>query len=350
MRIVQIAAIGEAVPPEKYGGIELVVSNITEGMVAKGHEVYLLAAGDSHTSANLKPLIPQSLHKMHSGKDLKKWHSFYHLKAIADILDVIHELKPDVVHNHLTWQLIMFSRFIPCPMFTTVHGPIGAFYERTTYQSFPQSNYVSVSDSQRSALPELNWVKTIYNGIELDKYLFDKESQRDYFVFLGRMSPDKGISEIVQMIKKTNHRLKIAAKIDQVDQEYYESQVEPYIDGDQIEFLGEVDQHGKNELFRHAIALLQYLNWEEPFSLAAVESMACGVPVIVNPRGCMPELVVDGKTGCFFNTTDEMQQCLNKVLTIDRQTCREHVKTNFSAERMVDEYLALAYDLYTNGE
>lgn len=350
MRIIQIAAIGEAVPPEKYGGIELVVSNITEGMVDKGHEVYLLASGDSHTRANLKPLVPQSLRKSYDPKDLRKWHSYYHLRAVADTLEVINELKPDIVHNHLTWQLLLFSKFIRCPIITTIHGPMGAFYERTTYQNYPDANYVSVSDSQRKAMPELNWVRTIHNGIDISTYTFDPEAQRDYFVFFGRISPDEGIAEIVQMIKQTHFRLKIAARIDPVDQAYFETQVEPYIDGQQIEFIGEVDHQEKNELFRHAIALLHFLNWEEPFSISAIEALACGVPVICNPRGCMPEIIEDGVTGCFVQSIDEMKKCLESTLKLDRAKCRAVAEEKFSAKRMVDEYLSLAYDLYTGGE
>ncbi len=349
MRIVQVAAIGEAVPPEKYGGIELVVSNITEGMVDKGHEVYLLAAGDSRTRANLKPLVPQSLRKSYDAKDLRKWHSYYHLRAVADTIEVINELKPDIVHNHLTWQLILFSKFIRCPMITTVHGPMSAFYERTTYQNYPQANYVSVSDSQRKAMPELNWLKTIYNGIDVNAYTFDPDAQRDYFVFHGRISPDEGIAEIVQMVKQTQHRLKIAARIDPVDQPYFESQVEPYIDGNQIEYIGEVAHTEKVELYRHAIAFLRFINWEEPFSISMIESMACGVPVIVNPRGCVPEIAEDKVTGYFISDLDEMKKCMDTVTTIDRAACRERVENKFSAKRMVDEYLSLAYDLYTAG-
>lgn len=345
MRIVQIAAIEEPVPPKKYGGTELVVSNITEGMVARGHEVFLLAAGDSRTNGHLMPLIPKSLRNTYEGDELEVWRNYYRFSAIADVLDIIRKIKPDVVQNHLTWRMIMFERFIKAPMFTTIHGPITALFERTAYARFSKSNYVSISNNQRKAMPDINWVRTVYNGIDVDAFEFNAIPE-DYFVFLGRISPEKGIGEICKMIKKTSHRLKIGAKIDPVDRKYFETEVKPYIDGEQIEFLGEVDHAQKNILLKNAIAFLHFLSWEEPFGLGIIEANACGTPIIINPRGSMPELIVDKKTGIFVNSIEEMQEQLDHVGKLNREDCRNHVVENFSKDKMVEEYLSLAYDLH----
>ncbi len=345
MRIVQIAAIEEPVPPHKYGGTELVVSNITEGMVERGHEVFLLAAGDSVTKGHLIPLVPKSLRNTYQADELETWRNYYRFSALADILDIIRKVKPDVVHNHLTWRMVLFERFIKAPMFTTIHGPLTALYERAAYNRFSKSNFVSISNNQRKAMPDINWIRTVYNGIDVDAFEFNDKPE-NYFAFLGRISPEKGIGKICQMIRKTKHRLKIAAKIDPVDRLYYETEVKPYIDGEQIEFLGEANHSEKVALLKNAKAFLHFLSWEEPFGLTIVEAMACGTPIIVNPRGSMPELVLDKKTGYFVNSIEEMQERLEDVSSINRADCRNHVVENFSKEKMVEEYLSLAYDLH----
>jgi glycosyltransferase involved in cell wall biosynthesis len=242
-------------------------------------------------------------------------------------------------------MVVLFERFIKCPVITTVHGPLREVYERETYLKSPKSHYVSISNSQRQLLPDINWIGTIHHGIDVNKFGFNEKPQ-DYFVFLGRISPEKGIAEICRMIKQTDYKLKIAAIIDPVDRMYFEAEVNPLIDGEQIEFLGEIDHAQKNTLLGGARALLLWANWEEPFGLPVIESMACGTPVIVNPRGSMPELIVDGKTGIFVHTVDEMKEQLQNIGVIDRAACRAHVTEHFSKERMVDEYLSLANGLY----
>ncbi|HYD34986.1 MAG TPA: glycosyltransferase family 4 protein [Vitreimonas sp.] len=341
MRIVQVAPLEESVPPKKYGGTELVIHNVTEELVKKGHEVYLLGAGDSETSAHLIPILPQSLRKMYSPEEIDTWRDFLKIFHISTILKTIRDLKPDIVHNHYAWRLIQFLDFIDCPVYSTMHGPLTKIQERYVYQQYPEANYISISNNQRKALPELNWVKTIYNGIEVEKFELGT-GQRDYFVFLGRTTPDKGLKEIIHMIKKTSHQLKIAAKVDTTDQAYFEQEIKPFIDGQQIEFLGEVDHAGKVALLKKAKALLLWLNWEEPFGLVVTEAMACGTPVIVNRRGSMPELIIEGQTGFLVNTIEEMAAQLDNTDRVSPQDCRAHVEANFSAAKMADEYLELA--------
>lgn len=342
MRIVQVAPLEEPVPPEKYGGTELVVYNVVEEMVKRGHEVYLLGPGDSQTSAHQIPIVPLSLRKAYSLDEIDKWRNFLKIFHIATVLKVIRELKPDIVHNHYAWRLVSFAEFIDCPMYTTVHGPISEVQEQYTYAYHHDANYISISDNQRKAAPDINWVKTIYNGIDPGLFRLGAKKERDYFAFLGRTSPEKGLKEICQMIKRTKHKLKIAAKVDTVDLPYFEQEIMPLIDGKQIEFLGEIGGEAKREFLAKAKGLLLWLNWEEPFGLVVIEAMASGTPVIVNPRGSMREIVIDGQTGFLVNTIEEMQAKLDEVGQLDARDCRERVEARFSAARMASDYLALA--------
>ncbi len=342
MRIVQIAPFEEPVPPKKYGGTELVVYNIVQEMTRLGHEVYLLAAGDSKVDAHLIPIVEKSLRETYSSDEIDEWRNFLKFFKMGEILKKIKEINPDIVHNHLNWRMLVFSDFIDCPMYTTIHGPITSKHERYTYSQYPNANYISISNNQRKAMPELNWVKTIYNGIDVKRFKVNEKNDREYFAFLGRTSPEKGLKEICQMIKKTKHKLKIAAKIDAVDRKYYEQEIKPLIDGTQIEFIGEIGPDQKSDFLGKARGLLLWLNWEEPFGLVVTESMACGTPVIVNKRGSMPELVKNGETGFLIDSMDEMQKRLDDVATIDSAVCRQHVENTFSSVIMAKEYLKLA--------
>ncbi len=343
MKIVLVAPFEEPVPPKKYGGTELVVSNVAEELVARGHDVHLIASGDSVTKAHLIPVVPQSLRANKNNEDFAKWRDYRKFEGIAKIIGHIRDINPDIVHNHLNWRLVAFSDLIDQPMMSTLHGPLTSLFEREAYVTYPRGNYISISNNQRKALPDINWIGTVYNGIDVSKFEFGDGG--DYFVFLGRTTPEKGLAEICQTIKQTTHKLKIAAKVDPVDQEYFDLQIKPHIDGQQIEFIGEVDHVGKNELLKNAKGLLLWLNWEEPFGLVVVEAMACGTPVITNRRGSMPELVVDSRTGYLVNSVDEMKQKLDEVGDIDRQACRQHVLDHFTVGHMVDGYLEFAKQL-----
>jgi glycosyltransferase involved in cell wall biosynthesis len=346
MKIVEIAPPEEAVPPEKYGGIELVVSNVTEGLVRAGHDVTLIASGDSTTSAKLASVFDTTFRAMfplekENQADILAKRTYYRYIYAMNMVSIINKSSPDIVHNHFGWRTVLFSKHFNCPMITTVHSPLTAYNERQTYADFPEGNYVSISNNQRKAMPDLNWVGTVYNGIDVNRFDLGTGSG-DYFVFLGRTSPEKGLSEICQMIRKTNHKLKIAAKIDGSDKVYFETNVKPYIDGEQIELIGEVDHVGKNKLLGAAKGLLIWLNWEEPFGLVVPEANACGTPVIVNKRGSMPELIEDGVNGFLVDSLDEMQDKLDSVETLSREACRDYVQKNFSVEKMVEGYLDIA--------
>lgn len=341
MRIVIVAPIEEPVPPKKYGGTELVVSNCCEQMVALGHEVFLLASGDSVTSAHLIPLVPKSLRSLYPPEELSKYREVHKLHQLAIVLREIDRLQPDVVFNHQGWRLAPFLSLVDCPTFTTIHGPLTSIPEVFTYQQFPDTPLISISNNQRLAMPELHWVKTIYNGIDLSRFVSEDSTNREYFAFLGRTSPQKGLKEICQMIKRTNQRLKIAAKVDAADKNYFETEIQPLIDGKQIEFIGEIGPEEKQQFLQQAKGLLLWLNWEEPFGLVVVEAMACGTPVIVNARGAMPEIVENGKTGFLVSSIEEMQDRLEDVSSLSSEHCQTVVQERFSARRMATEYLNL---------
>jgi len=337
MKILEISSFEEPIPPVKYGGIELVVHNVTEGLVEAGHEVHLLAPGNSHTSAHLVPYMEKSLREMYPSDDLAFWRDFHNFYLTGQILKKIREIQPDIVHNHTGWRVLALSHLIDRPVVHTLHHPLTIRKHVEMFKRFPQTHYVSISDSQRKPMPELNWAGTVYNGIDVDRFEFSAKKQ-DYFAFLGRISPEKGIDVIIQMILQTPYTLKIAAKLDPADLQYYEEKVKPFIDGEKIKFIGEVDHAGKNELLKNAKASLTWLNRDESFGLAYTESMACGTPVIINPLGSPAELIEDGKTGFLVTTVDEMRKRLDDVDTILPQDCRDRVEKYFSKQAMVRGY------------
>lgn len=345
MKIVEVASLEESVPPKKYGGTELVIANTIKGMVARGHEVYLFGVGSSSTEAKQISFLPKTLRETYPFDEIIEWRLYYSYRYLSEVIKKINEIKPDIVHNHLGWTLNEFSDLIDCPIVTTLHGPITSISEKNSLDLNSGLNYVSISQSQRKAMPNINWVKNIYNGVDIEAFEVGEKKDRNYFLFLGRISPEKGIVELCEMIKKTKYKLKIAAKLDPFDKKYFDNEVKPLIDGDQIEYLGEVDHEGKKELLKNAKALLMWLNWEEPFGLVFIEAFASGTPVIVNSRGAAPEIMQDGKTGFLVDTLDEMLDSLEKVWKIDNNYCRLYAEQRFSSQRMADEYILLAEEL-----
>lgn len=352
LRIVVLAPSEEPVPPRTYGGSELVAFNVTEELVRRGHEVYLIAAGTSHTSAILVPIAEKSFRELYGGGgnpvrsavEYAALREYWNVKSCVEATAIIRSLKPDIVHNHVDWLGVVLQSLMPCPMITTVHNGIIFETQKLAMSHNPQGNYVSISNNQRASLPYANWVATIYNGI--DVAAFEQGSgEGGYFAFLGRVSPEKGIAEVCRVIKGTKHRLKIAAKIDSVNLEYYEQEVKHMIDGDQIQYIGEVDFAGKNALLKGAKALLLWLNWEEPFGLVVAEANACGTPVVVNPRGSMLEIIKPGVNGLLVNSVDEMKSALDTVGEIDRTKCRSHVEAHFDVQHMADGYEKLARNI-----
>ncbi len=345
MKIAVTVPLEETVPPTKYGGTELVVYNEIEKLVEMGHEVYLLGTGDSTTSGTLVPIIDKAIRNKYTDQEeLARWREYWKIASISKNLTHLDEIKPDVIHNHFAWRFLLFESNIKYPMFSTMHGPLTSIKEQETYREHSQHPFVSISNNQRKAMPDLHWERTVYNGLNMDQFPTTFDREREYFAFLGRTSPEKGLAELIHMIKKTDHKLKIAAKIDPVDEEYFATEIKPHVDGKQIEFIGEVDHAGKVELLSGAKALLLWLNWEEPFGLVITEAMACGAPVIVNSRGSMPELVTS-ETGFLVDSIAGMQEKLDAVDGIDPRACYQHVLKNFSAKKMTADYLSVAEDV-----
>lgn len=332
MRIAQIAPLWIPIPPLTYGGSEFVVSLITEELVKRGHQVTLFATGDSKTSAHLIPVWPKSLWRAKLSAPHAAFSLLYH-----EILSRQNEF--DIIHDHCEFYTAPFSKFLKPPVISTVHHPM---YEEMIilFKKFPNINYIAISKNQRKAAPGINFVKTIYNGIPLERYSF-QEKPKDYLLWISKITPKKGLSEAIEVAKKTGEKLIIAGIIPKEQQDYFEYRVQPMIDGKQIQFVGAANFEKKVELFRNAKVLLYPIRRPEPFGLVVVESMACGTPVIAYKEGSMPELIRDGKTGFLVDTQEEMIAALKKINQIDRIACRRHVGRKFGLKKMVNKYEAL---------
>ena len=336
MRIAILAPLVESVPPTLYGGTERVVSLLTEELVQRGHEVTLFAAGDSRTSATLVPVIPRGLRLDPEVKDF----AASTLVAIGDAYARAGEF--DLIHNHNDYLAFAMARLSPTPTVTTTHGRLDLQEVRRFYQHFPEQRLVSISHDQRSWLPEANWAGTVYNSVAIDHYQ-PRQTPGDYLVFLGRISPEKRPDRAIEIARDVGMRLVIAAKVDPVDQEYYDHAIAPQIRAHSglIEFIGEVDEHEKDELLGHAYAYLFPIDWPEPFGLTMVEAMATGTPVIASRNGSTPEVVADGVTGFVCDTLKEMIEAVPRVAALDRLACRRHVERHFSPAAMAEGYEAI---------
>jgi glycosyltransferase involved in cell wall biosynthesis len=346
MKIAVVSPMENALPPKGYGGVELVVANLVNELVDQGHDVTLYASGDSKTKAKLFPCVPKAVNKMpgHENLQLKNLMGFDVLiKAAMDI----NTKDFDIVHNHFEWPFLLFRDFIDKPVVTTVHITLDEriakeSHDTYNFSTFRKSPLITVSKAMQSLAPKLNFVGNVYNGIDIDKYSFN-DQPGEYLAFLGRMSPQKGPIEAIQVAKATGRKLIMAARVGVENKAYYEEHVVPLIDGEQIVFLGEVEMAGKNELLRGAKALLFPIAWEEPFGLAVVEAMACGTPVIALNKGSMSELIEDGKNGYLCNNIEEMVQAVERADRLDRAYCRRYVEKNFTVAKMTKDYLKI-YD------
>lgn len=336
MKIAVCAPFEERVPPVKYGGTELVVYNLVETLVALGHDVTLLATGDSLVSAKLLPVFEKALRTYPEMQDMKMRDAYKYI-AFGKVLEYLRKDKFDIVHSHLGWRLLPFESLIEAPVVTTLHGPLDSSYQQVVYKKFKDSKYISISNNQRVPLPELNFVGTVYNGIDVAKFDFFEQPQ-DYFAFLGRMSPEKGPVQAIEAVKKAGVKLVMAGKVDTVDKEFFKKEVEPLIDGKQIKFIGEIGHDEKVRFLKKAKALIAPIQWREPFGLFFIEAMACGAPVIAYPYGSVSEVIEDKKTGFIVKDIEEMVEAIKNIDKINRRKCRERVEKYFTVEKMVDEY------------
>lgn len=334
MRIAQVAPLWERVPPPGYGGIELVVSHLTDELVRRGHEVTLFASGDSQTLAKLVSVAPQALRLDPQVKEPV----VYEILQLAKVLDMAGEF--DLIHFHTALLPLPFAEILKTPAVHTLHGRFTSdnyqLFERYSHQPF-----ISISNDQRQGGPQLNYIRTVYNGIAVADYPFQAKPQEPpYLAFLGRISPEKGPQNAIAIAKRTGWPLKMAGKVDVVDREFYEQEIAPQIDGQQIQYLGEISHQEKAQLLANASATLFTITWPEPFGLVMVESMATGTPVIAMKYGSVPEVVAHGQTGFVCSTLEEAIAALPQAIALDRHHCRQYVEQFFSISSMVDGYEA----------
>jgi glycosyltransferase involved in cell wall biosynthesis len=339
MRIAQISPLFEAVPPKLYGGTERVVYSLTEELVAMGHDVTLFASGDSVTSATLAPMRDQALRLDPSVKD---WVAIYYR-----MVEMIYRRKDefDVMHFHIDYfPLQLFSRQAT-PYLTTIHGRLDLPEFVETYGTFPDAPFVSISNSQRRPIPNLNWVRTVLHGMPAN-LLTPQPVKQEYGAFLGRISPEKGVERAIRIASKAGLKLKIAAKVDNADKEYYDSKVKPLIVGNpDVEFIGEINDAQKPEFLSGAHALIFPIDWPEPFGLVMIESMACGTPVIAFNCGSVPEVMDDGLTGFIVNDVDEAVKAVGKLHTLDRAKVRATFDRRWTSRRMAEDYVEVYQSL-----
>jgi len=331
LRIAQVAPLYERVPPLRYGGTERVVSYLTEGLVESGHDVTLFASGDSLTRAELVPGARRGLRLEPSAYDSIA----LHLGMLLQVYDRAAEF--DVIHCHTDYLGLPLARASRVPTLLTLHGRLDLPEAHAVYRAAPGVGFVSVSDAQRAPLSGVRWAATVYHGLPPDLYRFHSAPGR-YLVFLGRISPEKQPDAAIRVAVQAGIPLKIAAKVDPADVEYFATVVRPLLDHPLVEFLGEVDDRQKNELLGQALALLFPVDWPEPFGLALVEALACGTPVIARPRGSVPEIVHHGRTGFLCETEKQMAAATIRVASLSRAACRREFEERFSVSSMVSAY------------
>ena len=336
MRIAQVAPLYESVPPRLYGGTERVVSWLTEELVRQGHDVTLFASADSLTNANLIPLCPQALRL-----DPNCWDPIaHHIHQIEQVLQ--HREEFDIVHFHIDYLHFPTSRRQRLPHLTTLHGRLDIPDLVSLFREFSDMPVVSISDAQRQPLPWINWQGTVYHGMPEDKFVPSYDSGK-YLAFLGRISPEKGSDQAIQIALRAGMPLKIAAKVDRKDQDYFENQIKPLLNNSLIEFVGEISDLEKNEFLGNASALLFPIDWCEPFGIVLIEAMACALPVVAYPLGSVPEIIEDGVSGFLVHNVEKAARVLKNLSTVDRPACRRAFEERFSVKRMAHDYLAI-YD------
>jgi glycosyltransferase involved in cell wall biosynthesis len=342
MKIAQIAPVQESVPPKGYGGTERVVSWLTEALVRRGHEVTLFATGDSQTAARLVPVVPNALRPAGTPDYLPAT-----MLTLGMVFDRAHEF--DVIHSHVDMPAVPYARLVRTPLLFTMHGRLDLPWNRVLYDAYPDINLVSISNNQRRLLPAWNWLGTVYNGIDVNEYTFHPRAG-EYLAFLGRISEEKGVEEAIEVSRLAGMPLKIAAKVDPRDREYYEGRILPLLKRSPlVEFIGEVDQREKDVFLGKALALIFPIRWPEPFGLVMVEAMATGTPVIAGRFGSVPEVVDDGVTGFVCDSNEEMALAIERIHELDRAACRRTVEERFSAQRMAGGYEAV-YRRLVEGE
>jgi glycosyltransferase involved in cell wall biosynthesis len=335
MRIAQVAPLFESVPPPLYGGTERIVSYLTEELVRLGHDVTLFASGDSATAARLAAACPRALWRDPDVRETLPHHVRL-MELVFRDLD-----RFDVWHFHGDYLHFPLVRRNRCPSVTTMHGYMHPHDLGPLLDEYRDVPLVSISNNQRAPVPHANWQATIHHGLPREAFTFRKTGDGDYLAFLGRISPDKGIERAIEIARRSDVPLKIAAKIYPEEQDYFKTRVEPMLRdaGGLAEFIGEVGGERKNVFLGRARALLFPIEWAEPFGLVMIEALACGTPVIAWHRGSVPEVISDGETGYIVKTVADAVAAVARAASLDRSACRRSFEQRFDAARMTREYV-----------
>jgi len=339
MRIAQVAPLYESVPPKHYGGTERVVSYLTEELVRQGHEVTLFASGDSATQARLVACFPCSLRTDPNCVDPFACH----LAMLEEVYKRASHF--DVIHFHVDYLHFPVSSRKRFAHLTTLHGRLDLPDLLPLYERFPKEPVVSISDAQRKPLAWVNWVGTVHHGLPEGLYRCHPEPGK-YLAFVGRISPEKRVDRAIEIAQRVGLPLKIAAKVDRADREYFYEQIEPLLDHPLIEFVGEISEKEKNDFLGNAQALLFPIDWPEPFGLVMIEAMACGLPVVAWRCGSVPEVSEEGLTGFVVDSNDEAVEAVQRIPQLSRTRCRHVFETRFSSRRMCHDYLRIYRQLH----
>jgi glycosyltransferase involved in cell wall biosynthesis len=341
LKIAQIAPLMESVPPRLYGGTERIVSYLTEELVGLGHEVTLFASGDSITAANLVPCVPRALRLDASVRDPIP----YYMLMLDRVRQRVEDF--DVLHFHIDQFHFPLFRSIAGRTVTTLHGRQDLPDLLPLYLGFGDMPLVSISDAQRRPVPDANFAGTVHHGIPAHLHRGTAEARAGYLAFLGRISPEKRPDRAISIARALGIPLKIAAKVDRVDEIYFKTQIKPLLEGGGVEFIGEINDREKTQFLGDAQALLFPVDWPEPFGLSMIEAMACGTPVLAFRCGSVPEIVEDGITGAIIETMEEAIAALPRVLALDRKKVRQRFEQRFSATRMAKDYVGIYRSLLT---
>ncbi len=342
MKIAQVAPLYESVPPKLYGGTERVVSWLTEELVRLGHDVTLFASGDSLTGAKLVPVCREALRLDSSCIDQLA----HHVVMVEQVFKERGDFH--LIHFHIDYLHFPVSRREPARGLTTLHGRLDIPDLVPLYRTFPEMPVVSISDAQREPLPWLNWQGTVHHGLPRDHYRLNADPGK-YLAFLGRASPEKGLDRAIEIAKRVDMPLKIAAKIDRADAQYFETIIKPLLDHGLVEFIGEIGYHEKTEFLGNAAALIFPIQWPEPFGLVMIEAMACGTPVVAYPQGSVGEVTKEGVTGFIVADEDGAVRAIERISEIDRKKCREYFEQNFTSTRMAQDYLNIYQRMMQRG-
>ena len=338
LRIAQIAPLYESVPPKLYGGTERIVAYLAEELARRGHQVTLFAAGDSTVNVPLSAGVPKSLRL--SGLD--HLGAMFHLPMLSDVYD--QAARFDIIHSHVDCLGFPLARFSQVPTVATMHGRLDIKEFLPVYRHYKDQPVISISHDQRRPLPEMNWVGTVYHGLPRNLLKFRSEPG-DYLAFLGRLSPEKRPDLAIEIARRSGIPIKIAAKVDRADREYFDTVIRPLLSTSGVEFIGEIDEAQKQQFLGGALALLFPVDWPEPFGLVMIEALACGTPVIARPCGSVPEVLRHGISGFIESSIDDLVEAVHRVRDIPRRTCRGEFERRFTAEVMADNYEQVYYQL-----